>query len=335
MAQPVREAFTLESARKTAELMAQRVAQFLTNSTMPLYFVDEVDQPCRDGSIVHTEVASTYLRNEAGRFEIVGVCRDITARKRTEAEQCRIENRRNRAQMLESLGILSGGIAHDFNNLLGGIFGYIDLAREKTREESVVGFLDKAMQTIDRARHLTGQLLTFSKGGSPLKNIEPLFPFIEESVRFVLKGAPVSSSFDIADGLWPCSIDRNQIGQVIENIIVNAQQAMPEGGIIEVSAQNLTVHEKNCQPLPPGEYVRISVKDHGIGIPKELLPRIFDPFFTTKTKGHGLGLATCYSIIKRHGGCIDVESAPGKGSTVHILLPASSDAARGAAATTE
>ena len=226
---------------------------------------------------------------------------------------------------LESLGLLAGGIAHDFNNLMGGVFGYIDMAREETRESKVTSYLSKAMNTIERARALTGQLLTFAKGGAPIQKIGHLFPFVEETAKFALSGANVSCNFDVPQDLWACNFDKNQIGQVIDNLVINAQQAMPVGGTIELSARNVSLSEKEHAILENGNYVKISIKDTGIGIIKELLAKIFDPFFTTKSKGHGLGLATCHSIINRHGGCIDVESEPGKGSTFMVYLPASTE----------
>jgi PAS domain S-box-containing protein len=245
-----------------------------------------------------------------------GYARDITERKQ-------MEENLQKSQKLESLGLLAGGIAHDFNNLLGGIFGYIDLAALIAKDKEVIDHLAKALGSIERARSLTGQLLTFAKGGAPIKKLERLMPFIEETARFALSGSNVSIRFTISDGLWPCEYDKNQIGQVIDNIVINAQQAMPEGGTISVSAENLQLAEKSHALLPGGKYVRIEIKDQGIGMPREILPKIFDPFFTTKAKGHGLGLATCYSIINRHGGCIDVESESGKGSTFTFYLPAS------------
>ena len=259
--------------------------------------------------------------NSKGEFiGYIGHCLDITDRKRAEEALSTV-------QKLESLGLLAGGIAHDFNNLMGGIFGYIDMASEESKDGKVTAYLSKAMNTIDRARALTQQLLTFAKGGAPIQEIGQLFPFVVETAKFALSGANVSCSFDIPEDLWACNFDKNQIGQVIDNLIINAQQAMPVGGTIELSARNITLAEKEHPLLAIGNYVRIAVKDSGIGIQKELVSKIFDPFFTTKAKGHGLGLATCYSIINRHGGCIDVESEPGKGSTFKVYLPASTEAA--------
>ncbi len=210
---------------------------------------------------------------------------------------------------------------------MGGIFGYVDLARDISTEPEVQKRLGKVMQTIERARALTGQLLTFSKGGSPKLEIASLFPFVQQTTQFALSGSNVSCKFNVAEDLWPASFDKNQIGQVIDNLIINAQQAMPLGGVISVSACNVTFSDNDHPVLKRGNYVRLAVTDSGIGIPKELQKRIFDPFFTTKTRGHGLGLATCHSIIRRHGGSIDIYSEPAKGSTFTVYLPAANESA--------
>ncbi|MBL8025079.1 MAG: PAS domain S-box protein [Fibrobacteres bacterium] len=273
----------------------------------------------RNGTILHVNAKGGIADTPDGR-RMVGTVQDITDWKRMEATL-------NNIQKLESLGLLAGGIAHDFNNIMGGIFGYIDMANVSTKEPKVNSYLSKAMNTIERARDLTQQLLTFAKGGDPHQEIGQLFPFIEETARFALSGANVSCKFDIQPDLWVCNFDKNQIGQVIDNLIINAQQAMPVGGTINLTARNMSLSENEHPSLKTGEYVKISIKDSGIGIPKELITKIFDPFFTTKAKGHGLGLATCYSIINRHGGCIDVESEQGKGSTFKIYLPAAPGAA--------
>ena len=239
---------------------------------------------------------------------------DITEKKALEAQY-------EQAQKMESLGTLAGGIAHDFNNLLSGIFGYLDLARKKTKNPKIAEYLTKAFNTSERAKGLTHQLLTFSKGGVPVKKIEPLVPFLKETTQFALSGANVSCSFDLPHDLWMCDYDKNQVAQVIDNIIINAHHAMPSGGKIQVTATNVIVKEKEHPILFPGNYVKISISDTGTGIPEKYISRIFDPFFTTKQTGSGLGLATGYSIIKRHGGIIDVESEPGIGTTFHTFIP--------------
>ena len=251
---------------------------------------------------------------------------DITAQKLAEQEHQKLEHQVQQNQKLESLGVLAGGIAHDFNNLMGGIFGYIDMAREESKETQVTKYLSKALSTIDRARALTQQLLTFSKGGAPIRKANSLSPFIKETAQFALSGSSVLVSFDIPKDLWHCNFDKNQIAQVIDNIVINAKEAMSVGGTLIVTARNIRLSEGEYQTLTDGDYVKVSFQDSGIGIPKEVVPRIFDPFYTTKMMGHGLGLATCHSIITKHGGHIDVDSVPGKGSTFNIFLPAVRDA---------
>jgi PAS domain S-box-containing protein len=271
------------------------------------------------GAMTPIEINATRL-TVAGRTQIIALSRDITERKRT--EQALVT-----AQQLESLGILAGGIAHDFNNLLGGVFGFVELAHKSSTEPGVRDDLSMVIQTLGRARALTQQLLTFAKGGAPIQRVSSLFPFIQQTAQFALSGSSVSCRFSIADDLWPANYDENQIGQVIDNIVINAQQAMPMGGVIELTARNVVFEEGEHPVLTKGDYVRISVTDSGIGMQPEVLKRAFAPFFTTKAKGHGLGLATCHSIVKRHGGSIDAHSEPGRGSTFTVYLPAAREAA--------
>lgn len=271
----------------------------------------------KDGrEIIIADSGAPIHDSESRIIGVVLVFRDMTEKQRLDASM-------QKTQKLESLGILAGGIAHDFNNLLTAIFGYIELAIEETKDENVSTCLSESLSNIERARALTQQLLTFAKGGSPVKKIQNLFPFVQQTAQFALSGSSVSSKFRIQESLWPCDFDKNQMGQVIDNLTINAQQAMPNGGTIEISARNIFLDVKDHISLATGNYVKLSIKDQGIGIPKEFLPRIFDPYYTTKSKGHGLGLSTCYSIINRHEGAIEVESEPGKGSTFHLYLPAS------------
>jgi len=295
----------------------KRWATLWENIKVQKTFISESIHRRKDGSEFPIEISSTYL-NFGDKEYVNGFARDITERKRMEEELLI-------AQKLDSLGILAGGIAHDFNNLLGGIYGYIDMAGTGSKDEKLSRYLFKAMNTIERARGLTLQLLTFAKGGAPIKKIGNLFPHVQETAQFALSGSNVSCTFAIPPDIAPCDFDKNQIGQVIDNIVINAKQAMPDGGTIALTAENIKVSENEHPPLTIGDYVRISIKDSGVGMPKEMQPRIFDPFYTTKATGHGLGLASCYSIVKRHGGCIEVESEPGNGSTFHLYLPASKD----------
>lgn len=244
-----------------------------------------------------------------------GFVTDITARKQFD------EALRN-VQRLESLGVLAGGIAHDFNNLLGGIFGYIDLALSVATDLKVIEYLESSITAMNRMRALTLQLLTFSKGGAPIRKVASLVPFLQDTVQFALSGSSIALRCDVPHTLQLCEIDEHQIGQVFDNIIINAKQAMPNGGTIEVSARNRCIQKGDHPLLAPGDYVKISIRDFGIGMPENILTHIFDPFYTTKASGHGLGLATCHSIVKRHGGAIDVESKSGEGTTFYIHLPA-------------
>lgn len=245
------------------------------------------------------------------------VFRDIT-------EQQILEVSQQRAEKLESVGILAGGIAHDFNNMLTGIVGNISIAKVYASNNSrVQERLDEAEKAAFRARDLTQQLMTFAKGGAPVKETYSIAEILTDLSNFALRGSNVRCCFGIPDELWHGNIDAGQIGQVIHNLVINADQAMPAGGQIFVNAQNRVVMDHSGLPLKNGNYVQISICDTGVGIPAEHLARIFDPYFTTKERGSGLGLAISYSIIKNHDGCITVESKPNEGTTFHIYLPAS------------
>jgi PAS domain S-box-containing protein len=276
-----------------------------------------------DGSIFPLEVFAkrvVFNDNEA----ILSIAADITERKKLEIEHEKLNDELNRMERLNSLGILAGGIAHDFNNLLGGVFGYIDLARTKSRDSEVTEFLSNAMNTIEHARSLTGQLLTFAKGGAPVKKQAALFPFVKEIVQYCLNDTGVECEYVVPQDLWIVEYDKNQIRQVIENIVINAIQAMPCGGLIRLKAVNCTIGADK-PGLTPGRYIKISITDSGSGIQPELLQKIFDPFFTTKSSGHGLGLSTSFSIINKHAGTIQVESVLNQGTTFSIYLPAVND----------
>ena len=222
----------------------------------------------------------------------------------------------------ESFGILAGGIAHDFNNILMGVFGFTDLAKREVKDNVVSEYLSQAMESMERAKALTQQLLTFSKGGAPVRKKVSLSAMVRETCLFSLHGSNVSGSFLLPADLWHCNIDRNQVAQVIQNLMINAIQAKPMGGTIDVSPDNAKLTERESPTLQPGRYVRLSIRDHGIGMSEEMLPRVFDPFFTTKTQGHGLGLAISYSIVNRHEGAISVQSPPAARTTFHVHLPA-------------
>ena len=248
---------------------------------------------------------------------VVIVFRDVT-------NERRIKEELEKARKIESIGVLAGGIAHDFNNILTAITGNISLAKMLTDPESKVKIrLTEAEKACLRATALTQQLITFSKGGAPIKRTSSILQLLEESAGFVLRGSNVKCEFNVQEDLHSCDIDYGQISQVVNNIIINADQSMPEGGIITVSAENYTVDENDNLPLKKGNYVKIAITDRGIGIPPENISKIFDPYFSTKEGGSGLGLASSYSIIKNHGGHIGVDSRVGEGSTFSVFLPTS------------
>lgn len=238
------------------------------------------------------------------------------------SEKQKIQRELSKADKLESLGILAGGIAHDFNNILGAILSNVQLAMVKMAKHQDIGkYLSNTVETTRKASDLTKQLLIFSRGGAPVRKDSSLNDLIKDTAEFALRGAKTKAAFTIPEDLWPASIDEGQISQVINNLVINAQQAMPGGGMIHLTAENVSVGKESR--FKPGHYVKITLRDQGAGISKENLPKIFDPFFTTKKDGNGLGLATSYSIISHHDGYIDVESVEGMGTAFFIYLPAS------------
>ena len=268
--------------------------------------------------LIETSVAP--IRDKTARkIGVVLAFRDITEKERLEAE-------RRKTEKLESLGVAAGGIAHDFNNLLTSILGNLSLGLMDTNPgDKLATYLTTAKRASLRAQDLAQQLLTFAKGGAPVKKTSSVGQLIEDTVTFSLRGGKIRNMISIPNDLWPVEIDPGQISQVISNLTINAEQAMPSGGTIEVCCENtqLTSPDSAHPGLAPGKYVRITIRDEGSGIPEDYIKKIFDPYFTTKPKGSGLGLATAYSIVTKHGGTISVESKPGIGSTFIIYLPAS------------
>lgn len=271
----------------------------------------------KNGELYTSYKTVTPIRDEDGKItHFVGVDKDVTEKKHEE------ENLEKMAR-LESLGVLAGGIAHDFNNILTAILGNVSFAKLTLNAQSkTYDLLDEAEKASLRAKDLARQLLTFSKGGEPIKVVTSVVSLVQDAAHFAARGANVRCAFSIPEDLWLCEVDEGQISQVIQNIVLNAEQAMPDGGKIMIGGENVVVEENDTLPLKSGNYVRLSIQDEGIGIPKECLDRIFEPYFTTKKEGSGLGLATTYSIIKKHNGHIVVDSQPGYGTTFAIYFPA-------------
>lgn len=272
----------------------------------------------KNGSWRWFESTGQTVGTATGEITCVIVSRDITERRRLEEELFK-------AEKLESLGVLAGGIAHDFNNLLTVILGNISVSKMKLEpKDKIYGRLVEAENASLRARDLTSQLLTFSRGGAPVKEfVQSLGELIVDTANFVVSGSKVKCEFDIDNDLWPVEVDEGQISQVIHNLIINSDQAMPDGGIVNVGARNTELGADNEMNLKEGRYLKITIEDNGIGMTEDLIEKIFDPYFTTKQKGSGLGLATVYSIVRNHEGRIGVSSRVGAGTRFDIYLPAS------------
>ncbi len=271
------------------------------------------------GGIVYVETKGYPIKDSSGVVtSVIETINNIT-------ERHLLEEERLKTQKLESIGTLAGGIAHDFNNLLQGVFGYISMAKLTfDQRDKSLEMLEQAEKALHQSVNLTTQLLTFSKGGKPVKKRMTLKPVIENAVKFALSGSRSEYRITSDPDLWQVEADGGQLGQVIQNIVLNADQAMPLGGSVAIIARNLPASDELRPPnLAQRDYVLISIQDNGVGISEQYLGKIFDPYFTTKEKGSGLGLATSYSIIRNHDGMVEVRSEIGKGTTFRIYLPAS------------
>jgi PAS domain S-box-containing protein len=302
-----------------------------------------LDKTLRDGETFSLEVrllaadgreklvlsqGEVVARDPAGKpLRLLGTAMDITERSRIEAQAVR-------AQKLESIGLLAGGIAHDFNNLLTAIFGNIQLAKLNADDQSdIIEPLQQAERAFGRARGLTHQLLTFARGGAPARRTVSMANLLTESTSFALHGANVDVEFDIAPDLWPANVDVEQVSQAVNNLALNAREAMADGGRLRVEAKNAIVGETNVMGVKAGRYVEMCFEDTGAGIADEHVPLVFDPYFTTKPRGTGLGLTIVYSIVKRHDGQVTVQSKPGEGTRFCIYLPAGTEPVREASPT--
>jgi PAS domain S-box-containing protein len=271
----------------------------------------------RDGGIAWGLATVSWLNDKDGHQTGVVMIQDLTERRRREDDQLRIEK-------LESLAVLAGGIAHDFNNILTAVMGNISLAAETMGvPQSAYERLLLAERATTRARDLTQQLITFAKGGAPLKRPAFLPDVVRESASLFLRGSNVRCDVTVEPGLPPADVDLGQMVQVFNNLLLNAAQAMPDGGRVEVRLAPAELPPDNAPGLKPGRYLKIEVEDHGRGIPPEQVNRVFDPYFSTRPQGTGLGLATVYSILRRHEGHVEVRSKEGFGTTFTLLLPAS------------
>ena len=272
----------------------------------------------REGAERLVSTSTAPIRDDEGRaIGAVLVSRDVGAERKMEEELLKSDK-------LESLGVLAGGIAHDFNNILTTVIGYLSLAKADIDPSGELhANLSEVEEAAHRATDLTNQLLAFSKGGAPVKKTASIAELIVDSATFTTRGSRTRCEFDLDEALWPVDVDTGQMSQVIQNLVLNASQAMPDGGAVYIRATNAILGSGHGIPLASGRYTRIEVADSGTGIPEVDLPRIFDPYFTTKHEGSGLGLATAFAVVKNHNGYIAVESELGTGATFSVYLPSS------------
>ena len=274
----------------------------------------ETDHVCKDGSTFTCE-AVVKLVTIDGIHLLFSIERDIT-------ERMRVEEALRNKQKLESLGTLAGGIAHDFNNILTGIVGNLSLLKSEMKSgDEELELIQEAEGACQMAKGLARQLLTFASGGVPVVQTRDLAPIVRRAANFAARGSNVKCVFSIEDRPFFAEVDKAQISQAIQNLIINSKQAMPTGGNITVDVSAVELAANEVPPLAAGRYVRVAVRDEGLGIPEDALSKVFDPFFSSKGQGRGLGLAVCHSIVVKHGGHVGVESRPGVDTTFTLLLP--------------
>jgi two-component system cell cycle sensor histidine kinase/response regulator CckA len=274
--------------------------------------VTEESTPLASG-VYHTETRKIPIVVGGKVVRVVTVVHDVTARKTAEAERRRLDERLQQIHRLEGLGVLAGGIAHDFNNLLMAVLGNLAMAREAVVDPVARRDIEEAERAGRQAIALTQQLLTFAKGGAPRKQKVHLASLVRETAEFCLRGSTVRAEFDLHE-TFAVAADVGQVGQAIQNLVLNAKEAMPQGGTVRLTTEDAGEEGRRC--------VSLTVADEGCGIPEAILPRIYEPYFTTKSGGSGLGLAVTHSVIGRHGGRITVQSEVGRGTRFTVLLPA-------------
>ena len=284
--------------------------------------IKQTERTRADGSVFTVSARTFPVKDDSGAIlGFTEVVEDIT-------EQLLLHEELQKIEHIESIGQLAAGLAHDFNNLLAAVLGNIELAQLAiSPEEPAFKRLASAEEACDQARVLANQLLTFSKGGAPQKTITSIPQLLEDSCLFALSGTNLKWVLDAPENIWPAELDKGQIGQVIQSLLINAKEASTAGDKIFVIAENIELEAGQDLPLDGGKYIKISIDDEGEGIKEEILPKIFDPYFTTKkmgaVKGTGLGLTICHSIVKKHGGHITVKSREGSGTSVTVYLPRS------------
>ncbi len=334
MAMSLNECLTQPSLEKAEWAMRQQLERLDKEpDQLGPFLLLELEHKCKDGSTVWAEVrASLLLDNEGHPLGFAGVTRDLTERRKIDKEKHRLESQLLRSQKMDAIGTLAGGIAHDFNNLLTSVLGNITLTQHIMKLPPLgEKYLARAEQATSRAKDLTQQLLAFAKGGDPIKHLVSLRDLVIESSGFALSGSSVLCEQHLPINLWPIEADPGQVSQIIHNIGINAVQAMPNGGTLVIQGENKWINKSSGNfpaSFPSGPYVQITLTDEGIGIAKEQLDKIFDPYFSTKPEGQGLGLASTYAILKKHGGHISVESEVNVGTKFSLYFPACASGAK-------
>ena len=332
----------------TDDLAGQSIADLATSPEEIRLFLQELsfkrEIHNRELTMTNRDGEPVTILMNAGRIDdannsgelIEGIAMDISDRNRAEKDRRSLASQLQQSQKLESLGVLAGGIAHDFNNMLMAILSNISLAkRPSAASKEILQHLNEAEEICLRATSLTQQLLTFSKGGRPIRKTASIARLVEETTVTAARGGNCHYDCRSNPDLWPVEVDEGQISQVVQNLVVNAIEAMPQGGTVTVTTDNAHLIEGDVPTLESGRYVRIEVVDTGSGIPDSQLDSIFDPFFTTKQGSSGLGLATAFSIVRSHGGAIVVHSESDEGSRFTVYIPASAEAGSKAEVRTE
>ncbi len=302
----------------------ESLSQKLSVVDKEIYFFDQLKVKSLSGKSCLLEgIKSPMFDQNKGVTGAVFVFRDIESRQKVQEEL-------QKTSKLEAIGTLAAGIAHDFNNLLTVILGNISLTKTMlTDSPQVTGMLTEAEKATEKATHLSNQLLTFSKGGSPVKSVENIAGIVKESSAFVTTGSNVVCEIKASDDLWDTEVDKNQIFRAIQAVVLNSKEAMEDGGVVDISIENVEFSDddkrKEFLKLSKGKHLQINIKDQGCGIPEENLSKVFDPFFSTKMVGSGLGLMTALSIVEKHNGAIDIKSELKKGTSIDIYLPATEE----------
>ncbi len=325
-------------AARVLGLTRARAAAFRAGETTPeTFYSEELQLPCKDGSTVWAEViTSYYVDEESGRVQVRGVTRDVTERKRAEAERSELQERLQQAQKMESIGRLAGGVAHDFNNMLAVILGYAELAENQVEPSTPLRRdLEQIRKAAGRSADLTRQLLAFARKQAVVPKVIDLNEAVAGMTNMLrrLIGENVQLRLELSPQVWPVEVDPSQVDQVLANLCVNARDAIRDVGTVRIETANVTLeegHRGSDGEVVAGEFVRVTVRDDGCGMDGAVVAHLFEPFFTTKEvgKGTGLGLATIYGILKQNRGFVEVRSEPGVGSTFAVHLPRKADAPR-------